>query len=107
MKKTIVNIFIILFLISVYKDLTFGTDISTKNKIVDNPTENMDELPFDVIKVKINAGDTVLTVMEKLNPTWSNLNIEQILQDFSSLNPNINPNHLQQNHFYFFPKYHH
>jgi hypothetical protein len=105
MKKTIINIFIILLLVSIYKDLTLGTDISHNIKREDNPTEGLDKQAFDILKVKIEAGDTVLTVMEKINPSLSDLNIEQIMEDFSLLNPNIDPNHLQSNRFYFFPKY--
>jgi hypothetical protein len=105
MKKTIITIFIILFLISIYKDLSFGTDISTKEIQQENQIKIVDNPSYEVIKVKMEPGDTVLTVVERLNPTRKNLNIESVIQDFTSLNPNVKPNELQHNRFYFFPKY--
>ena len=105
MKKTIINIFIILFLISIYKDLTFGTNISTNKSMETNQTNTMDKQEYEVIKVKMEAGDTVLSIMERINTASSTIDINLMLQDFSLLNPNIDPNQLQTNHFYFFPKY--
>jgi hypothetical protein len=105
MKKTIINVFIILFLVSIYKDLTLGTEITKNINKEEKPVERLDQQAFEVIKVKIKTGDTVLTVMEKINPSLSDLNIEQVIEDFSMLNPNIDPNSLQSNRFYFFPKY--
>jgi hypothetical protein len=108
MKKLIVNIFIILFLISIYKDLYTGTDLSTPYE--EEVTNNNDAISssdskYDAIKIKIGPGDTVITIIEKLNPTVDNFNIDQIVADFLTLNPNADPNKLQNNRFYFFPKY--
>ncbi|MFS0672827.1 hypothetical protein [Ornithinibacillus sp. 179-J 7C1 HS] len=106
MKKLILYIFIILLLISIYKDLNVGTNTYTSNNTGENESNSMStNSRFDVIKVKIESGDTVLTVIEQLNPNMENYNTGDILADFYSLNPNVDPNKLKQNHFYFFPKY--
>ncbi|WP_047986305.1 hypothetical protein [Ornithinibacillus californiensis] len=106
MKKLIVNIFIILFLISIYKDLYSGTDLSNpyKEKTTNEVTSSPDS-EYDVVKIKIVPGDTVISIIERLNPTLNNFNIDEIITDFSTLNPNTEPNNLQNNRFYFFPKY--
>ncbi|GIO27560.1 hypothetical protein [Ornithinibacillus bavariensis] len=105
MKKLIITILIILFMVSIYKDIYYGTDLSSKNKLVPAPTEKLNVVSFEAVKVKLGPGDTVLTVVERLNPESSDLDIEKVLNDFSSLNPNSDPERLKINHFYFFPKY--
>ncbi|MEN2464994.1 hypothetical protein [Ornithinibacillus sp. FSL M8-0202] len=103
MKKFILTVCIILLLISIYKDLNTGTNISKQNESQDSSlTENT---AFEPIKIKTERGDTVLSVTERLNPTIHNINIEQIRIDFSTLNPTVDPDQLQVNRYYFFPKY--
>lgn len=106
MKKIIVSILIILFLISIYKDLTLGTNISNQ-KDEENETRIISDnsSQFDAVKVKIEQGDTLLTIIERLNPNIDNLNMDQLNTDFLYLNPTADPNQLQLNRFYFFPQY--
>lgn len=104
MKKTILTILIILFFISIYKDLTIGTTLSTN--INQETTENNSKTSlFDVVKIKIVPGDTMLTVIERLNPEMNQINLELFIKDFTYLNPNVDPNKLQINRYYFFPQY--
>lgn len=106
MRKTIITIVIILFFISIYKDLTIGTPISTNiNQKKDNSVTAVNNNSFDIVKIKINPGDTVITVIERLNPELNSFDIELLLKDFSELNPNADPNALMVNRYYFFPKY--
>ncbi|MEN2765971.1 hypothetical protein [Ornithinibacillus xuwenensis] len=103
MRKFLITILSILFIISVYKDLNSGTP--TEGGDQTHTDQQLERVPFDVIKVKITTGDTVLSVVEKINPSMEQFQMEQIEKDFSSLNPHIDPTHIKANHFYFFPKY--
>lgn len=103
MKKFILTVCIILLLISVYKDLYIGTDILKPEESHDSSLTM--HTSFEPIKIKTERGDTVLTVTERLNPTIHYVDIEQIRKDFSILNPTVDPEHLQVNRYYFFPKY--
>jgi hypothetical protein len=106
MKKLVLTILIILFMISIYKDIYVGTNLSTPNNHVSTPMESSQSgESFEAIKVKVAPGDTVLTVVERLNPDFTNYDVKKVLYDFSTLNPNQDPERLKMNHFYFFPKY--
>lgn len=54
--------------------------------------------------VVIKPGDTVLSIEEKLNPKQT-LSIATVLADFKSLNPSVDPNHIQIGQTYQFKLY--
>lgn len=106
MKKIIFPILIILLMISIYKDLTLGTTISNlDHDTVEHAKQTEITQDFHAIKVKIEQGDTFISVMEQLNPNLEKINMEQLVDDFSYLNPTEDPDHLQLHHYYFFPQY--
>lgn len=106
-KKTLLYIFIVLFIVSLYKDLTIGTQLnSTSNQQhdIEYKTEVND---ITVMRVKVQQGDTVLSIVEKINQHVSNtMDIKQIITDFEALNPTIEKSEeLKLNTFYYFPVY--
>ncbi|SET60911.1 hypothetical protein SAMN05216389_1178 [Oceanobacillus limi] len=105
MKKTLLYVFIILFFISIYKDLTIGIDLQKENTQISNSDE-LDTNDYQAVKIKISSGDTVLSIVEQLNEFNSNtIDVEKILVDFKELNPNINPYKIKSGTFYYFPLY--
>src|SRR5699024_373672 len=96
LKRLCVYICIILLCISVYKDITEGTFPDQQNET--EQTEATYQKSTSIIKVKVQPGDTVLSITEEINnPSDNHLDIQQILADFKHYNPNIDPNHLQVN----------
>lgn len=68
--------------------------------------KNSVDIAFKAIKVKVQPGDTVLSLMEKVNNyELDNLDIDKIIADFKQLNPLVNPYDLKINHYYYFPVY--
>src|SRR5699024_681329 len=102
-KKISVYTFIILLVISVYKDLSINSPISNQPDGVE--FEKMPLNHTNVIKEKVQKGETVLSIVEKINKTGKNLDVEQILDDFQASNPNAHVYHLKADAFYFFPLY--
>lgn len=99
MKKMSIYLLFFLLFLSVYKDLTVGNySIGEKKEFTSPATYS------PVIKVKAERGDTVLSIAEQLYNKGNNLNINQILDDFIKLNPNVDPYHLKPNTSYYFPK---
>lgn len=96
LKKYFFIILFILLLLSVMHDL------SKENKIyIEDPTLGP---TIEIATIKVNPGDTVLSVVEEINEIES-LNIEQIILDFEALNPGVNYKALIPHTFYYFPLY--
>src|SRR5699024_9177704 len=96
--KTLLYIFIILFVISLYKDLTIGTQLhSTDNQQSDKYEKEIKDI--NAMRVKVKQGDTVLSIVEQLNnKTINTMDIKQILADFKALNPTVaSPKSLKPN----------
>ncbi|GGC91878.1 hypothetical protein GCM10007216_23260 [Thalassobacillus devorans] len=116
MKKFGLFIFILLLLVSLYKDLTVGTTIvrpETEKKpasieppppsqaeILDPPLRYEQQVP-----VKVKTGDTVLSIMEQLHNGDYHHSIEDMLHDFQQLNPGTEPSSLSIDKVYYFPLY--
>ncbi|MDM5199729.1 hypothetical protein QUF79_17085 [Fictibacillus enclensis] len=56
-------------------------------------------------KVKISSGDTVLSVIERLNPSSLSKPIPDLTKDFQRLNHGIRPESIQVGKSYNFPVY--
>ncbi|SHF61430.1 hypothetical protein [Ornithinibacillus halophilus] len=103
MKRFLLFLFSILFLISVYKDLSTGIEIN-KEENFEVPSINEENPSFSVVKIKIMPGDTFISIMDNINE--QNIqNFDQMIADFKSLNPNSDPYQLQVETFYYFPLY--
>lgn len=101
-KKFVFLICIILVFLSLYKDINkemfSEQDEKGKNAIT------IDELK--VIRVKVIAGDTVLSISERLNGNkLKNVHIDEIMADFKRVNPAVDPYHLIIGTMYYFPLY--
>jgi hypothetical protein len=102
MKKIFIYILVFLFLFSVYKDLDGG---SLQNRL-ETLTENASITNYKAVYVKVQHGDTILSIVEDINEkTMQIQDINQILEDFRLLNPNVNTDQLKVGHFYYFPSY--
>ncbi|PAV29050.1 hypothetical protein CIL05_13805 [Virgibacillus profundi] len=100
LKKLFIYGLILLFIISIYKDLTPETPDEIKNNM---PVE----LKLSVLQMKVEPGETVLSIVEKINnDSIQLLDMEQILTDFNIANPQIkDPYNLKEGSFYYFPVY--
>ncbi|MDY0408454.1 hypothetical protein ACFFIS_02740 [Virgibacillus soli] len=103
LKRLCTYALIILFVISIYYDLTVTNKVPT----IDNSTiPNNNVESFHVKKVKVSRGDTLLSVVEQINQGISgHLNMEEIIMDFKTSNPNIDPYKLEVGKYYYFPIY--
>ncbi|WIF96960.1 MULTISPECIES: hypothetical protein [Pontibacillus] len=118
LKKMLFIITMILFFVSIGHDLTTGTfpkELISKaedHQTIENETNTKPLTPtggqerFRVIEHKVSAGDTVLSIMEKLNEDGPPVTIQQMLTDFEALNDGQDPNSIKMNKVYLFPYYH-
>ncbi|MYL33453.1 hypothetical protein GLW08_09135 [Pontibacillus yanchengensis] len=123
-KKLLVVTLVFLFIVSITKDLTTGTfpasvneNEETTSKQITQPsttskaTTNTVDQPlqsnkrFETIQYKVKAGETVLSIIERLNKQGNPVTIQQMLKDFEDLNPNTNPHQIETNEPYYFPVY--
>ncbi|HLR08016.1 MAG TPA: hypothetical protein VK136_01970 [Bacillota bacterium] len=104
MKRIGLYILLVLFIASVHKDLSSKTYIPSENMENEATPTTSDFSPF---KVKVRNGETVLSIVERLNPnTIHTVEIKQIMHDFKTLNPHVKPDELKHNTYYYFPRYH-
>lgn len=111
LRKLTISLLLLLFFISIYKDLTTGTFVETNeierstntDMIKDQHDYNSD---FKIETISVKHGETVLSIVEELNGDRINaININNILKDFQSLNPKSDPHFLKINTEYRFPLY--
>lgn len=98
--------FIILLCASIYKDLSkdvhFLSESPAKHAVADSFNH------YSMIKVKIESGDTVLSIIEHINRDhMEHFDMKQLMDDFSDLNPYVNPYDLDIGAYYYFPLYDH
>lgn len=116
LKRILKIVIILLFIISIGRDLTTGTfpaaNISTANEHIEKAEEGKQLEPiqknsfrYKRLQHKVTAGETVLSIIEKLNQNGPPVTIQQMLLDFSALNPDVDPHHIKTNNVYFFPVY--
>ena len=90
----------------IFFDLQVGTiptkHIATVVKATKSETKETSLPKYEKIQVK--NGDTVLGIIENLNPDF-NQPISQITKDFSALNNGLSPTKIQSGKSYKFPIY--
>lgn len=108
---------VFLFIASITNDLTTGTfpDSSPKQDKENSSTPHAKSQAFDkntssserydVMKHEVNAGQTVLSIIEQINHPNLSVTYEQMLEDFRTLNKDQDPHQIQVNEVYFFPVY--
>lgn len=101
MKRFFICILVLLLFISIYKDLTDHKE--TKDPTIVNYHSNTD---YTIMHMKVQPGDTVLSIIEQINQNrLQKSDITQVLSDFQSLNPTVDPYNIYPYAFYYFPKY--
>ncbi|GGJ83191.1 hypothetical protein GCM10007063_02130 [Lentibacillus kapialis] len=104
-KRLFIYVLIVLFLVSIHKDLTVGTPMDSEPEM-QNGTKTFKQESLTAVEVKVNEGDTVLTIVEELNDqNDKQLDIPQIQADFEALNPNVQALHVEPGEYYYFPLY--
>lgn len=107
LRKSFSLFIILLFFLSIYKDITIGTfpfNEKNINQVKFSQSAEINHHP-KVIEIYLQPGDTVLSVTEQLSNKQNELNIQQVINDFIVINPGVNPYHLQPNHPYLFHSY--
>ncbi|QFT89864.1 hypothetical protein FIU87_14465 [Bacillus sp. THAF10] len=98
---------------SIYYDLSSGTipETVSSNTTVSplqadtSGNEESSETSKPYIEVEIKAGDTVLTVAEKMTNKPIPVSIQQLIEDFQILNNGTAPEKIQIGKTYKFPVY--
>ncbi|MEN1970516.1 hypothetical protein WMZ97_20870 [Lentibacillus sp. N15] len=103
-RKSVIYIVIILVIAGIYHDLTDGTPVQSPKHEQKMGPQNKVTKQFQVVQVKVQAGDTVLSITEQLNESLATLNMEQIFDDFFMIN-HTNPRHIKNGTYYYFPLY--
>lgn len=96
MKKILLFIGFCLVIYSIYFDINVGT--------LPTYSENMDKTDENYYNIKVEPGDTVLSVVEKKEGTLP-VPIDQIIEDFTLLNDGINPEEIKIGRSYRFKNY--
>ncbi|SET63138.1 hypothetical protein SAMN05421676_106136 [Salinibacillus kushneri] len=120
-KKLFIVVILLLFIRSIIHDVTVGTAskpqdshntqtemMQTENKETSNESTNGDQPEekqpdYKPVKHKVKAGETVLSIVENMSD--ESVEFQQLLEDFQTLNPDVNPNEIQIGKTYFFPAY--
>jgi hypothetical protein len=106
--KKLTGLLILCFVIYiVYHDVKNGTlpatTKTTTSHVQTVKAEDKGSLNYKTMKVK--AGDTILSIMEKERGGPLPVSIEQLIKDFESLNPGVKAESLQIGKTYKFPVY--
>ncbi|WP_090395802.1 hypothetical protein [Natribacillus halophilus] len=107
MKKWLWILAIATICFAVYYDFSRGTlpVVDSSQPAEESPTEIAQTNVERTVDVEIEAGQTLLSVMEQLHETGMGADMEMIKADFRLLNDNQPPEELQQGEVYTFPLY--
>lgn len=115
MKRLGIFFLVMIVSYSIYYDLKAGTlpkveetaaqVIATDTE--ETPVEETDEEEFEIehMEVKIKSGDTVLSLMEQMLDGPLPVSIDQLIEDFETLNEGQSPQDIQVGKVYKLPKY--
>jgi hypothetical protein len=108
MKKLFIPILLLISIYSVYYDLSMGT-LPTKTMAAAQINDsNPDPTVTNSISselITVEAGYTVLSIVEELHNEPVNASIQQIIVDFETLNPGTKANNIQIGKAYLIPTY--
>ncbi|WP_054710934.1 hypothetical protein [Bacillus sp. JCM 19041] len=111
MKRIVYLIIVVIVILGIYHDLSGGT-LSDDPTVPTRSTTNTSQ-PKEIPEPKspmyqeviIEPGQTVLSIVEHLHEGQINESIDTIINDFTKLNEEVNPNALQVGQMYRFPLY--
>jgi cell division protein YceG involved in septum cleavage len=104
MKKFLGLCLAALVIYTAYYDLKVGTLPIPSQAAAAETHQQQEQAKIPYVKVKVKAGETVLSVAEHLNPSKP-VPINQLIHDFKQLNPDTDPNQIQVGETYRFPTY--
>jgi hypothetical protein len=109
MKRLFAAIFTVLILFVIYYDLSTGTlplavETSTQAQI-DEAEPDTPDTQMSFFEKKVESGDTVLSIIESQLDASIPVSIDEIVQDFSSLNDGLEAEKIQIGKKYRFPDY--
>ncbi len=110
LKRLVTVIITIIILYAIYYDLSKGTLPAsfTKETAVSKMNSNSENNTGEersYFEEKVDAGDTVISIIEEhLNDSIS-VPITEVIADFKELNHGISPQEIQQGKVYKFPSY--
>ncbi|MCG3418688.1 hypothetical protein ACTWPF_09105 [Oceanobacillus sp. M65] len=93
-----------LFLLCVFLIAAVYTDL-TKGSLPTTPENNETNTNYTAKQLKVQQGETVLSIIEKINPTLTKVSVDNFIKDFQVLNAEADPFHLQVDRYYYFPVY--
>lgn len=106
MKRFIIFLLILLVLGGIYFDLSKGTLPKKEGQTTEGPTAtSVKETSLPYQEVTVQAGYTVLSIVEHLHEGPVQATIQQIIFDFKELNPGTDPDDIQIGKTYMFPLY--
>ncbi|AXF54718.1 hypothetical protein [Salicibibacter kimchii] len=107
MKKWIWILAIATVAFAIYYDVSRGTlPVADSSPETANETVEVTETHFDhTVDVEIEAGQTVLTIVEQLHDVGMPMKMEAIKNDFQYLNEGQPPEQLREGQVYTFPLY--
>lgn len=101
MKRILGILVLIIMIYAVYFDITTGT--LPKMKLNQDAAET--SLSIQYVEVEIKPGDTLLSLIESQGGYPENTSIEQMINDFSSLNNGLKPDEMKFGETYKIPVY--
>lgn len=102
MKKMCALFIFSLVIYSVYKDITNGSTMITTPPVYSSYKDEPEQ-PYTLIKVE--PGETVLSVFEKHANVTKNISLDQLKKDFIQLNDGMEPTEIKSGQIYKFPLY--
>jgi hypothetical protein len=104
MKKLFGTLTILLVCYIIIFDLKHGTLPQASEKVTEEVNTAISvDIPF--FEEQVNAGDTVLTIVENRLEAPIPVSISEIVTDFKALNKGISPETIQLGKNYLFPDY--
>jgi uncharacterized membrane protein len=104
MKNFFGALVILLICYIVLFDLKHGTLPQASEKIAEEVSK-VKSVDLSFFEEKVNAGDTVLTIVENKLGAPIPVSISEIVTDFKALNKGISPEKIQIGKTYLFPDY--
>lgn len=109
MKKVLALLIFLVTIYSVYYDLKLGTlptNVSpTHTPLIEASSHEASTSTIPAETIVVEAGYTVLSIVEELHSSPINATIQQIVHDFETLNPGTDSSKIQIGKAYLFPVY--
>lgn len=105
MKKLVGLLLFILTIYCIYFDLTVGTlpHVNMNSTVTKAVIKQETGIPY--FKVKVNPGDTLISIVEHQIKKPMPVSISDLIRDFQSLNPGVSSEIIRIGKTYRFPDY--